>query len=52
MRIKGRCDNDGVGSCSQAILEVEGYLPEASLRESLDKIAVRFPLIHGRIGIG
>jgi len=41
--------NNGAGSYSQAVLDVEGILSEAALRTILDQIADRFPLIHGRI---
>jgi len=39
----------GIGSLSQAILEVEGKIPEAALRSALAQIADRFPLVHGRV---
>jgi hypothetical protein len=41
--------NNGAGSYSQAVLDVEGVLSETALRTALDQIADRFPLIHGRI---
>jgi hypothetical protein len=39
----------GIGSLSQAILEVDGKIPESSLRSALHQIAGRFPLVHGRV---
>jgi len=41
--------NNGAGSYSQAVLDVEGVLSDTALREALDQISERFPLIHGRI---
>lgn len=38
----------GMGVFSQAILEVEGALPEKPLRDALDQILRGVPLIHGR----
>ena len=37
----------GNGAISQAIIEVTGPVDEASLRNTLDQISARFPLIHG-----
>jgi hypothetical protein len=38
----------GVGAVSQAIIEVEGRLDEGQIRDVLDRISKRFPLVHGR----
>jgi hypothetical protein len=38
---------EGVGAVSQAILEVEDRLDERRLRDALDRISLRLPLIHG-----
>jgi hypothetical protein len=39
----------GIGALSQAILEVEGRIPESALRSALNEISNRFPLVHGRV---
>jgi hypothetical protein len=39
----------GLGGFSQAILDLEGDLSPEILRDALDKISSRFPLIHGRV---
>jgi hypothetical protein len=38
----------GIGVFSQAILEVEGAISEKLLRDALDQILLRVPLLHGR----
>ncbi|CAN5513447.1 hypothetical protein BH10PLA1_BH10PLA1_09200 [soil metagenome] len=39
----------GVGSFSQAILDVNGRLDESIIRQLLDQISARLPIIHGRV---
>jgi hypothetical protein len=39
----------GIGSLSQAILEVDRKILEADLQSALDQIAARFPLVNGRV---
>lgn len=39
----------GIGAISQAVLELDGQLDDRKLREALDKISQRFPIIHGRV---
>jgi hypothetical protein len=38
----------GSGATSQAILDIPAFVDEAPLRTALNKIAERFPLIHGQ----
>jgi hypothetical protein len=39
----------GIGSLSQAVLEVDGAIPEGALVSALAQISDRFPLVHGRV---
>jgi hypothetical protein len=39
----------GLGGFSQAILDLDGDPPVATLRAALDQISNRFPIIHGRV---
>lgn len=39
----------GVGSFSQAILDVAGWVDDAQLRTLLDQISARLPILHGQI---
>ncbi len=39
----------GVGSFSQAVLDVAGWVDDAQLRTLLDQISARLPIIHGRV---
>jgi hypothetical protein len=39
----------GVGALSQAILDLDGSLPETPLRSALDQISARLPILHGRV---
>jgi hypothetical protein len=39
----------GIGALSQAILDLEGSLPQAALRSALDQISARLPILHGRV---
>lgn len=39
----------GIGALSQAVLEVDGSIPESSVASALEQISRRFPLVHGRV---
>lgn len=38
----------GIGNLSQVVLELQGRLPPDRLRQILDRLSIRFPLLHGR----
>lgn len=39
----------GIGNLSQVVLELQGRLPSDRLRQTLDRLSSRFPLLHGRV---
>ncbi|HEY1921842.1 MAG TPA: hypothetical protein VGG44_03670, partial [Tepidisphaeraceae bacterium] len=45
---RGMGRHTGIGVLSQAILEVEGALPEKPVQDALDLILKKIPLLHGR----
>ncbi len=46
---KSAFKSTGVGSFSQAVLDVAGRVDETQLRTLLDQISARLPIIHGRV---
>lgn len=52
--VVGAMDHDarkgkGAGAISQAVLDVTGPLDPVALREAIEKVSQRFPLIHGQV---
>lgn len=39
----------GIGNLSQVVLDLQGRLPPERLRQTLDRLSMRFPLLHGRV---
>lgn len=39
----------GSGAISQAVLEIQGHIDTQTLRNAIEKVSLRFPIIHGRV---